>query len=423
MRPGHHLMRITALAAGIATTSMGSGTVRFVGGSYDGHARADWTPTVLETLAVRFHGGPCDGHGLSQRMPTNTRSLALRFCGGHYDGHAQEGWEGTVLRELAFRFLGGFHDGHAQGEWTPTVVSTLGKRFHGGNRDGHDGVTVPIFRFRIVSTHGVASPPPGLYVHSLGASLTNTVTAEQVSGTTQYVARGWSLSGHNPASGRTLWCIFTITNDAVLTWLWNTNYWLATIATRYGAVTPPSGWQPAGSNVLLRAVADAYCHLVRWSGDIPSGQETNATFYLHMDRAKSVTATFAQTLAALGTPHWWLAGHHLTNGGVSFDEAETRNPDGDAHLSWEEWVADTDPTNAASCLQLTHFDPGPPVMVHFRSSSNRLYILQICSNLLQGGWLAVPGGRWRLGVGGPDSMVDTNVVTGPRFYRLKVQKP
>ena len=53
-------------------------------------------------------------------------------------------------------------------------------------------------------------------------------------------------------------------------------------------------------------------------------------------------------LAPLGTPEYWLAAHGLTNG--SFAAAELLDHDGDGLATWEEYIADTDPTNSQSVL-------------------------------------------------------------------------
>ncbi len=67
----------------------------------------------------------------------------------------------------------------------------------------------------------------------------------------------------------------------------------------------------------------------------------------------TVSVSFAEALAALGTPEWWLAQYGLTNGGASFDEAETNDTDGDHVAASGEYLADTIPTNGKSYLHLT----------------------------------------------------------------------
>jgi hypothetical protein len=68
---------------------------------------------------------------------------------------------------------------------------------------------------------------------------------------------------------------------------------------------------------------------------------------------RAITANFAENLAVMGTPHWRLAQYGLTNGGTSFDAAETNDLDGDRMQAWQEYVASTDPTNKDSVLKIT----------------------------------------------------------------------
>ncbi|MBN1268084.1 MAG: hypothetical protein JXB04_00710 [Kiritimatiellae bacterium] len=64
-----------------------------------------------------------------------------------------------------------------------------------------------------------------------------------------------------------------------------------------------------------------------------------------------------------------------------------------------------------------------PVAVYFDSSTGRLYTLEGAEDLLDGIWTNVPGGGPRPGVGGADSMADTNDPLRGPFYRLEVELP
>jgi len=137
----------------------------------------------------------------------------------------------------------------------------------------------------------------------------------------------------------------------------------------------------------------------------------------------TINATFAENLAAQGTPHWWLAQYGLTNGGWTFNQAETNRSDSDPLNNGQEYVADTDPTNAASYFRAMAVSNLPPWTVYFLSSTGRMYTLTASSNLVNGVWTNVPGAGSRIGLGGFDSMPDTNVPPKGTFYRLKVELP
>ncbi len=99
------------------------------------------------------------------------------------------------------------------------------------------------------------------------------------------------------------------------------------------------------------------------------------------------------------------------------------NPDGDGHSTLQEWIADTDPTNALSFFRIEALLAGPPVTAQFLSSTNRLYTLS--SSTALGGepqWNNVAGHIDVPGSGGLTSLTDTN--SGPgSYYRLSVRIP
>jgi sugar lactone lactonase YvrE len=134
----------------------------------------------------------------------------------------------------------------------------------------------------------------------------------------------------------------------------------------------------------------------------------------------TLQAAFAANVASLGTPEWWLAKYGWTGG---FNSWETKDTDGDGLFAWQEYVADTDPTNAASRFAITSMSNSPPPCVFFNASTGRLYTLFAATNLASGVWSAVPGAGPRLGAGGTDTLRDTNRPPSGSFYKLKVELP
>ena len=96
--------------------------------------------------------------------------------------------------------------------------------------------------------------------------------------------------------------------------------------------------------------------------------------------------------------------------------------DGDGALNRQEYVADTDPTNKASCLRLVAISADGPVTIFFPSAASRRYSLQGVATLPEGAWSNVPGAGPRAGVDGQDFMTDTNEASY-RFYRIGVELP
>jgi hypothetical protein len=267
--------------------------------------------------------------------------------------------------------------------------------------------------------YGQSSPAYGVYTNSFGTSVTVAVTNSPVviGGATQYVCQGWTGSGSVPASGgETNTGVLMLTTNSIIAWRWATNYWLATAASN-GQVDVTNNWMSAGSSVTVTALPEPYYHFAYWSGDVPSSQTNSNPLTLTMDGSRTIAATCMANQTTNGTPHWWLAKYALAtnDAGALYDE-------GDEVPAWQEYVADTDPTNAASYFRITGVTNLPPWTIYFDSSSDRTYTLSWCSNLVDGFWTDVTGQEPRKGIGGPDQMQDIN--TSPsRFYRLKVDLP
>ena len=112
-----------------------------------------------------------------------------------------------------------------------------------------------------------------------------------------------------------------------------------------------------------------------------------------------------------GTPNWWL-----TNYGLS-DE----NSIGVKGIpAWQDYTADTDPTNPDSYLHITAISKRPAATVYFPSSAQRYYTLQRRSDLKSGGWTNVTAQVGVQGSGGLASLQDTTAAT-QQFYRVTVK--
>jgi uncharacterized protein (TIGR03790 family) len=272
------------------------------------------------------------------------------------------------------------------------------------------------FTLNIESEHGTPAPPVGIHTNWQNAVLTNSVNPPVEAGGTQLVSAGWSMTGNEPLSGSATNMVMSQTNDATLTWLWSTNFWLDTAAGPNGSVNVGDSWHPAGSSTQITATADLYYHFVEWTGDVSS---TNNPLELLMDSPKSIQADFAAALATNSVPHWWLASHGWTN---DFDDAALDDPDEDGYLTWQEYIADTDPTNSASFfppLEAT----GSATNLAFGidpTSTGRFYHVDVTAPLDDPDWTSVTnapgtGGAWVPELAPPG--------TGFYFYRGRVTLP
>lgn len=97
------------------------------------------------------------------------------------------------------------------------------------------------------------------------------------------------------------------------------------------------------------------------------------------------------------------------------------NPDNDPHTTEQEWVADTDPTNALSYLRIESISSLSPATIQFLSSSNRLYTL-LRAGEVTNTFSPVPGRENIPGTGATQTLTDTNVAAEV-FYRIGVRLP
>jgi hypothetical protein len=114
----------------------------------------------------------------------------------------------------------------------------------------------------------------------------------------------------------------------------------------------------------------------------------------------------------------WLSQFGLPTDG----SADAADSDGDKANNWQEWIAGTVPTDAASALRLLNPSPSASgAIITWESVTNRIYFLERSSNL------ALPPAFSLLtsdltGQAGTTSYTDTNAIgSGPFFYRVGVQ--
>ena len=201
----------------------------------------------------------------------------------------------------------------------------------------------------IISTHG--SPDPAAGTHVLMPAVINASAGISTitEGGTQWVCKGWVRTGSHPSSGtNTTTGIFSLTNNSTIVWLWETNYFLDTEASRGGLVIPADGWHSAGSIVTSTAAAHNWYTFKGWSGDT----EGNTNFIIMtniMNKAKYIKANFYAEEATNHVPVAWLQYYNLTN---TPDVESLSDQDNDGMKTWEEFLAGTDPTNKNSVFEI-----------------------------------------------------------------------
>ena len=113
-------------------------------------------------------------------------------------------------------------------------------------------------------------------------------------------------------------------------------------------------------------------------------------------------------------------GHKPT--AVTDGSVDTTDLDGDLMNTWQEWVADTNPTNALSYFHIDSISKGSPPMISFQSSCNRSYTLWSTPQVASPDWVPVPGEQAIPGNGGTLTLSDPSNAP-QRFYRVQVNLP
>ncbi len=118
-------------------------------------------------------------------------------------------------------------------------------------------------------------------------------------------------------------------------------------------------------------------------------------------------------------PPDWLTGHGLD---AADPQVVWANPDLDPFNTFEEWLADTDPTNADSRFQIVSITKHSPAMISFPSSIHRTYTLLRTTTLQPPNWTVVPGQEAIPGNGGVLTLSDVEEGAA-QYYRIEVNLP
>ena len=163
--------------------------------------------------------------------------------------------------------------------------------------EGFDTATLTIVSdimktLTVVSAHGGASPETlttNCYT-ALSLRVTNSPVAE--GSRTQYVCSSGTVASNSFTQVSATNVTLALTNDATLTWNWQTQYQLATETNGNGSVAPAAGWYAEGSNVVLTATAGFNWHFSRWEGDTNGCEVAGNTNTAPMTQARTIRAVF-----------------------------------------------------------------------------------------------------------------------------------
>lgn len=121
-----------------------------------------------------------------------------------------------------------------------------------------------------------------------------------------------------------------------------------------------------------------------------------------------------------GMPDSWERAHGLNPN----DPADAnRDADGDGSTNLQEYLADTDPANPASCFDITTCDIlGNDARIRFSTALDKNYIVESASRLQPPNWATVTQGV--SGTGAPILIIDSNGATNTPacFYRVRLMQ-
>ncbi len=205
-----------------------------------------------------------------------------------------------------------------------------------------------------------------------------------------------------------------------------TSFWVVALAGPHGSISPSGAVSVvSGNGQDFQILADAFYHIETVAADGTPVAVTNGSAMIVTWGPAAANGTvdvaFAESLAIHDVPQYWLDAYYP--GDTNYDALALDDDDVDGVLTWQEFIADTDPTDSNDVFRI-HWVPDVPLATaDFTSSSNRTYTLIASSNLVEGVWNPVPGAGPRLGAGGADSLQDTNDPPIGWFYQVQVERP
>ena len=141
---------------------------------------------------------------------------------------------------------------------------------------------------------------------------------------------------------------------------------------------------------------------------------------------QSIFNMFPLTVINVGTDDFGLYAHDGIDDAWQVRYFGLNNPqagpssdsDGDGVRNEDEYIADTNPTNALSFFHILSLSNAVGFAVYFPSITNQSYTLLYASNLTTGGWGKVPSQTTiRMGEG-LQGLLDSSPLASQRFYRI-----
>jgi hypothetical protein len=205
----------------------------------------------------------------------------------------------------------------------------------------------------VISDHGGTLPgTTGTYSGTaINAWVTNSPV---VNGATQFVCTGAIVKGNSFTLVSPTNVTLTLTNNATLTWLWNTNYWLHTATSGNGSVSVSDGWWTRGSNAQITATPGDHALFGSWSGQTSGCTIKSNVITAPMTSPRAITANFARAIVVTATANPF-AGGTVTGGGAYLANTNTIALAAKVNTGWR-FTGWSDGTTAATHATLKNLN-------------------------------------------------------------------
>jgi hypothetical protein len=253
----------------------------------------------------------------------------------------------------------------------------------------------------------------------------NSVRANSIFGNTG-VGIGVYTGANRSAAAPTLSTAVLTTNTTIsgnLTSLASTTFHLD-----FYASAPPANSAQAttylGARDVVTSAGGTASFSTSFSATVPFGQIIKATATDLAGNTSPLSAGIAVTVTdnvGDGIPNAWRSAH-FGGGGTTTNSQSCAacDPDHDGLNNLQEFLAGTDPNNAASTLRLAGLsNNGADISVGFQSTTGTVYRVEMREDLIVGGWSVLADQI--IGTGGLLQVTNPGVAVLPkRFYRLDV---
>ena len=150
------------------------------------------------------------------------------------------------------------------------------------------------YAFTILTPVGETIPAgTGLY-ESESVVSARVATALVTTGGTRHRVRGWEGSGSIDDGAGEQTGPFTLSEDTMVDWLWETEFHLTAMAETGGTVSGSTGWFSNGAVTVLTAHPGAEALHAGWSGDVAGTTANGNQLTVPMDRPRNITARFTE---------------------------------------------------------------------------------------------------------------------------------